>query len=112
MNRDLAPTPEAVFAMFYWSSHYAKSHLGSMGFWDSLAKQEKNFCKRAIREIKKSLLNDLEDTKTALEYYADPKTYSFDKEGVQEFMESGNEIATNALVEFTRCFLQQEKETP
>ena len=36
MNPDLNPHKAAVLAMYLWSERYAKSGLGSMGFWKEL----------------------------------------------------------------------------
>ena len=49
--RDLNPTPEARLAMWWWGPEYARSGLGSMGFWDQLKDQRKDWCRRAVRDI-------------------------------------------------------------
>ena len=50
-QRDLNPTPEAVFAMYHWHDLYAKLGLGTMGFWDYLSKREKQYCREAVKAI-------------------------------------------------------------
>lgn len=49
--RDLNPTPEARFAMYHWHREYADSRLGSAGFWNSLTKRERNYCREAVTAI-------------------------------------------------------------
>lgn len=50
-TRNLHPTKEAVFAMFYWHKEYAAQHGGSMDFYDRLTKDQKDYCRRAISAI-------------------------------------------------------------
>lgn len=53
-QRDLNPTPEAVFAYFHWSREYAASGLGTMGFWDSLDGRQRDYCREAVAAICKA----------------------------------------------------------
>jgi hypothetical protein len=53
-TRNLHPTPEAVFAMFHWHKEYAAQKGGSMDFYDTLEKWEKDFCRRAVKAIKEA----------------------------------------------------------
>lgn len=51
--RNLNPTPAAVFAMYHWHDRYAYEQKGgTMDFWDSLTREEKAFCNRAVLDIK------------------------------------------------------------
>lgn len=50
-QRDLNPHKAARFAMWKWSDAYARSGLGSMGFWDSLNDHQQDICRRAVAEI-------------------------------------------------------------
>ena len=50
-KRDLHPHRPAVAAMWLWSKEYAKSGLGSMGFWDRRSEYEQNLCRRMVGEI-------------------------------------------------------------
>lgn len=54
MNRDLKPTPEAVFAMFHWHDSYAHKGLGSMGFFDQLPIESQRYCADAVGAILKA----------------------------------------------------------
>lgn len=50
-QRNLNPTPEAVFAMFHWSADYARQNGGSMDYYDSLPQPRQEFCKRSVDGI-------------------------------------------------------------
>ena len=51
-QRDLHPTPEAVFAMYHWHDTYAKVGLGTMGFYEKyLSKQDRNYCRLVVNAI-------------------------------------------------------------
>ena len=52
-QRNLNPTPEAIFAMYHWHKEYASQSGGSMDFYDRLSRTEKEYCKRAVKAIKK-----------------------------------------------------------
>ena len=51
-QRNLNPTPEAIFAMYHWHKEYANQGGGSMDFYDNLSETEKEYCKRAVKAIK------------------------------------------------------------
>ena len=50
-RRDLNPHKPAVAAMWLWGAAYAKSGLGSMGFWDRLPEREKQLCRDLVEQI-------------------------------------------------------------
>lgn len=51
-QRNLRPTPEAVFAMYHWHEAYAAQRGGVMDFWDTLSDRDKRFCHDAVRAIR------------------------------------------------------------
>lgn len=50
-QRDLNPHKPARIAMWLWGDAYAKSGLGSMGFWDSLTERQRNQCRLCVAEV-------------------------------------------------------------
>ena len=52
--RDLDPHKPARAAMWIFGDRYAKSGLGSMGFWDSLHESEKNIARECVTTIEMS----------------------------------------------------------
>jgi hypothetical protein len=54
-QRNLNPTPEAVFAMFHWHKRYSQQGGGAMDFYDALTLTEKQHCFAAVHRIKQSL---------------------------------------------------------
>ena len=54
MNRDLDPHKAARAAMWLYGSDYAASGLGSMGYWDSLAKHHQAMCRQMVSEIERA----------------------------------------------------------
>lgn len=51
-NPDLDPHKPARAAMWLWGACYAKSGLGSMGFWrEQLTEEERDLCRRMVAEI-------------------------------------------------------------
>ena len=51
---DLNPHSQAIFAMWLFGEKYARSGLGSMGFWKSLDAIEKDMCRDATASIRKA----------------------------------------------------------
>jgi len=62
--RDLHPHAEARFAMWKWSSEYARKGLGSMGFYDQLNDYRKRLCKDAVDEILRDVKENGRATRT------------------------------------------------
>lgn len=50
-RRDLNPHKPAKLAMYLWPRHYADSGLGSMGYWDSLDEQQRDYCRRCVADV-------------------------------------------------------------
>jgi len=51
-QRDLNPTPEAVFAQYHWHDLYAQRGLGAMGFYEKyLSKRDRDYCRDAVKSI-------------------------------------------------------------
>ena len=50
-QRDLNPTPEAVFAMFHWDGAYARLGLGAMEYYDQMGESNQQYCKEAVSRI-------------------------------------------------------------
>lgn len=50
-QRDLNPHKPARMAMWLWSDRYARSGLGSMGFWDSLDDRQQQVCRDAVADV-------------------------------------------------------------
>lgn len=53
-KRDLNPHKAARVAMWLWGPRYARSGLGSMGYWDSLSDSEKDTCRLAVSDIERA----------------------------------------------------------
>lgn len=51
-QRDLHPHAPARAAMWRYSADYARSGLGSMGYWDRLPERDKELCRRMAADIK------------------------------------------------------------
>ena len=49
--RNLSPHKPAKAAMFIYGERYSRFGGGSMDFWDSLTKYEKNVCRRLVSEV-------------------------------------------------------------
>ena len=54
MKRDLNPHKSAKLAMWMWPETYAESGLGSMGFWDQLSDERKDYCRRCVVDVAKA----------------------------------------------------------
>ena len=49
---NLDPHKEAKFAMWFWSSEYAKSRMGSMQFYKKyLTDSDRKMCEEAVQKI-------------------------------------------------------------
>lgn len=48
---NLNPTPEAVAAMYLFSTEYSSQRGGSMDFWNGLPDSKKNMCNNLVEEV-------------------------------------------------------------
>ena len=53
-NRDLNPHAEAEVAMCLWNEEYAQGRLGSMGFWDTRTRSQKDTCAEIVDKVDKA----------------------------------------------------------
>jgi hypothetical protein len=49
--RNLHAHREARIAMLVWGKRYSEQHGGSMDFWESLSRAERNLCRKLLKEI-------------------------------------------------------------
>ena len=49
--RNLHPHKEARIAMMVFGKRYSEQQGGSMDFWESLSRYERNLCRRLLKEM-------------------------------------------------------------